>query len=164
MQSHSKRVALLGILISIGLILGYIESLFILPIKIPGIKFGFSNIITIISFYMYGPIAAILVLVSRVLLSGLLFGNGISIIYSLSGAIFSYLAMLCIYKNSKVSIVGVSIVGGVTHNIGQLLIAMLAVENINILVYLPALIIAGVIAGLFVGIISREVLKRLKGV
>jgi len=160
MQLHSKKIAVLGLLSALGLILGYIESLITIPFRIPGMKLGLSNCITVILLYIYGPLEAVVVLVVRVLLSSLMFGNGFSLLYSISGALFSFLCMRLVYKWDKLSMVGVSILGGVSHNIAQLAVAMFLVRNCDIIAYLPYLIFAGIGAGLIVGFTAVFVSKR----
>lgn len=161
MQFPVKKITLLGLFICIGLLLGYLESFIVFPIAIPGIKIGLSNVITVLSLYLFGPAFALTVLICRVLLSGLLFGSGISLLYSLSGAIVSYLGMILFKKLPYFSIYGISILGGVLHNLAQLFVAGLAVKIPYLLYYLPALLISGVLAGLIVGIISNILVKRL---
>lgn len=161
MQLHTKRMTLLASLSAIGILLGYLESFIVLPIRIPGIKLGLSNCITIIAIYLFGPVEGLIVLFVRVLLSGLLFGSLFSLIYSLSGALLSFVIMVAIYRNSRISCIGVSVVGGVSHNIAQLIAASVLLESGEIFVYLPVLIIAGVFAGFVVGIISKYLINRI---
>ena len=103
-----------------------------------------------------------LISLTRILLMGLLFGNGMSLLYSLTGGILSYIIMVTLKKKSSLSVLAVSVSGGVSHNIGQLAAAALAVSNIHIFYYLPALLIAGVVTGLLIGIVSEKILKILK--
>ena len=162
MRFPIRKIALLGIFSSIGIITGYIESLLVLPVSIPGVKIGISNCITIILLYLLGPWEALFVLMIRVVLSGALFGSLFSILYSLSGALVSYIIMRILYKCDKLSVYGVSAIGGVFHNIGQLLMAVILVSSIDILYYLPILILAGLIAGVIVGLVSAFVMKRIR--
>lgn len=162
MQSLSRRTARLGVLVTLGILFGYIESLISIPIRIPGIKIGISNIVSVVSLYLLGPIDALVVSILRVLLSGILFGSGFSILYSISGAIISFLLMLLAYKLDIFSVIGVSVIGGVAHNIGQLLIACIVVKLPAIMGYTPWLIIFGVVAGLIVGAVSNIIINRLR--
>lgn len=164
MQSPVKKITTLGLFICIGLLTGYLESFIVLPIGVPGIKIGLSNAITVVSLYFFGPVFALIVLFCRVLLSGLLFGSGISIIYSLTGALVSFGGMYLFKKISFFSVYGVSILGGVLNNIAQLAVASLIVKMPHLIYYLPVLVIAGLIAGFIVGIISVILIKRLQPV
>ena len=162
MQSRSKRIAYAGLLTTVGILFGYLENLIVIPIKIPGIKIGISNVVTVVSMYILGPSISLGVLIARVLLSALLFGSGISMLYSLSGALISFIFMYIVYRKDVFSIVGVSVIGGTTHNIAQLLVAVMMLYNGMLLYYIPALLLAGVGAGLIVGFLSKEVTKRLQ--
>lgn len=164
MRLRSSKIASLGVLTAVGLLISYVESLFIIPIKVPGVRIGLSNLITIIVMYIFGPIEAFMVLITRVLLSGILFGNGLSLAYSISGAIFSYLLMVGFKRIKAFSIVGISVIGGVAHNIAQLIVAAFIMGNINVLYYLPVLLIFGCIAGFIIGMLSDVIFKRLNRV
>ena len=161
MQLRNKHVAFLGLMVALGLLFGYIESMFVLPVRIPGIRIGFSNIITVVTLYIMGPVNAFIVSIARVILSGVLFGNGISIIYALAGAIVSYTGMFVVYKINRFSAVGVSVIGGVLHNVGQIVAAMIITESVNVIYYIPVLIIVGTLAGCLVGIVSNILINRL---
>ncbi|MEG0721981.1 MAG: Gx transporter family protein, partial [Lachnospiraceae bacterium] len=100
----------------------------------------------------------------RVVIAGFLFGNLFSIIYSLAGGICSITVMWLLKRRESFSIIGVSAVGGVFHNVGQLLIAMLVVESFSVSYYFPILMIAGIITGIIIGVVSKEMLKRLGNV
>ena len=102
--------------------------------------------------------------VVRVLLSGFLFGNYFSIIYSLAGALLSLSVMACIKRIDGFSVMGVSIAGGVFHNIGQMIVAMVVVETFSVVYYVPVLLVAGLVTGLFIGIAANEMLKRIQNI
>lgn len=161
MQLPVKKITFLGLFICIGLILGYLESLIVIPVGVPGVKLGISNIITVITLYLFGPIFSLITLFGRIFLSNLLFGSASSFIYSFSGAIVSFGGMFLLKKCSVFSVYGVSIMGGVLHNLAQLLVASLLVRVPYIFYYLPVLIIAGLAAGCFVGFVSQLLIKRL---
>lgn len=162
-NEKTKRLALMGLLTALGMIAGYIEFLIPIPIGIPGVKPGLANIVIVWALYTLTPVEALCVNLMRIILSGFLFGNLSMILYSLSGAAASFLAMLLAKKSGIFSICGVSIVGGVMHNVGQLLMAMLVLESVNLVYYGPVLLTAGVITGLLIGIVSSEVKKRVPG-
>lgn len=161
-RNIGKRVALTGILISLAMIFSYIESLLPLAITIPGVKLGVANIVVVIAMYGVGLKSAFLVNCMRVVAVGLLFTGAFGILYSMGGCVLSYIIMMALKKSGKFSIVGVSMAGGVFHNIGQIIIASLIVSSTAVFVYLPILIGSGIVTGIFIGFISREVLKRIE--
>ena len=162
-KDQTKRLALMGLLTALGLIAGYIEFLIPIPLGIPGVKPGLANIVIVWALYTLSPGEAFCVNLMRIFLSGFLFGNLSMILYSLAGAVVSFAAMLLAKKSSIFSICGVSIIGGVMHNVGQLLMAMLVLESVNLIYYGPVLLAAGVVTGLLIGIVSAEVKKRVPG-
>lgn len=161
MQLPVKRITYLGLFICIGLIIGYLESLIVIPIGIPGVKLGISNIVTVISLYLFGPVFSLITLLGRIFLSNLLFGSASSFIYSLTGAVISFCGMILLKKCSVFSVYGVSISGGVLHNLAQLCTAALIIRLPYIYYYLPILIISGIVAGWFVGFVSNLLIKSL---
>ncbi len=156
-----NKIAYLGIYITLALMFSYLELLIPIRFPIPGIKLGLANLVVVILSQQVGWREASFISVIRVIVSGFLFSNLASIVYSLAGCILSIVVMYFMDKSKKFSIVGVSIGGGVFHNLGQLIVAMLVLENISLFYYFPFLLIAGVLTGCTIGIVSREVLKRL---
>ncbi len=152
---------MLGVCMALALILSYIESLIPFYFGVPGMKLGLCNCLVVILIYRIGTKEALVLNIGRILLSGFLFGNAFSIIYSLSGGILSWLCMTLLKKTKRFSVYAVSIAGGFSHNIGQLIVAAVVVENYNIFFYAPALMIAGVVTGALIGILSAEIIKRL---
>ncbi len=161
MQNKTKRLALMGLLTALGLIIGYIEFLIPIPLGIPGVKPGFSNIVIVWALYSLGPWEALMINGMRIFLSGFLFGNFSMILYSLAGAAVSFLCMCLAKKSGLFSMTGVSMIGGVMHNMGQLLVAMAVLETVSLVYYGPVLLAAGVITGLLIGIVTGEVKKRI---
>ena len=157
----SKKTAYLGMFVTLALIASYVESLVPFYFGAPGIKLGLANLITVVLLYRADWKDAFTVSMLRILLSGFLFGNVFSILYSFAGAVLSLLIMCLLRKIEGFSILGVSISGGVTHNLGQIGAAIFLMENGNIIYYFPVLMVAGIITGLLIGIGSREVLKRV---
>ena len=157
----SRKTALCGLVLALALIAGYVESLIPVAIAIPGIKLGGANSVILILLYMVGVRESFIVNISRVVLSGFLFGSMSSILYSLSGAILSLLIMTLLKKTDRFSISGVSMAGGVAHNIGQLTIAALVLETSAVWYYLPVLIISGSLTGLLIGFLTGEIRKRI---
>lgn len=157
----NKKTAYIGMFVTLALIASYVESLVPFYFGAPGIKLGLANLITVVLLYRASWKDAAVVSVLRILLSGFLFGNVFSIVYSFAGALLSFLAMCLLKKIKGFSILGVSIAGGVFHNLGQILAAVYLMENGNIMYYFPILMVAGVVTGILIGIGSREVLKRI---
>ncbi len=150
-----------GLLIALAFVLSYLESLIPVFIAVPGVKLGLTNLVVLIAFVRLGKKDAFIINVIRILLVGFTFGNTYSLLYSLAGGILSYLAMLLLWKRKSFSLLGVSVAGGVCHNIGQILVAMTVLETGALIYYLPILMISGTIAGILVGILCKEVIKRL---
>ncbi len=157
-----SRVAYFGVFTALALIFSYVETLIPINFGVWGMKLGLANLIIVIALYKMGTGEAFLLSVVRVLLSGFLFGNYFSIIYSLAGAILSLSVMAGLKRAGGFSVIGVSISGGVFHNIGQLIVAMLVVETFSVIYYVPVLLAAGLVTGLLIGIAASEMLKRLK--
>lgn len=157
----TRKIAQLGLLTALALIAGYIELLIPLPIGIPGIKLGLANLVIVWALYSLSPAEVLLINGMRIFLSGFLFGNLSMILYSFSGAVLSFCCMYAAKRSNVFSIVGVSIVGGVAHNAGQLLVAMLVLETESLIYYGPVLLAAGVITGLLIGVITGEIKKRV---
>ncbi len=158
-----RKTAYLGLFAAVAIIFGYVESLVPVFTGIPGIKLGLANLAVLFILDRYSFKEAALVSVVRILVIGFMFGNLFSILFSLAGAGLSLLVMVLLKKNGGFSVAGVSIAGGVTHNIGQILIAVCVVENVNLFYYLPVLLIAGLLTGLLIGILSGEIMKRIPG-
>lgn len=154
-KTPAKTVALCGVLTALALGFGYVEFLIPFAIPIPGAKLGLANLVTLTGLYFLTPLQTLAILIARILLSGFMFGSFSSIIYSLAGGLLSFFVMLIIKKTELLSVTGISIVGGVFHNIGQLLIACLILQNPAPVIYLPYLIIIGTVAGALMGILSR---------
>ncbi|MEI3218357.1 MAG: Gx transporter family protein [Lachnoclostridium sp.] len=156
-----SKVAYFGVFTALALIFSYVETLIPFQIGIPGVKLGLANLIIVIALYKMNLKETYLLSVTRIILSGFIFGNLFSIIYSLSGGLLSLSVMAFLKKQGGFSVMGISIAGGVMHNVGQLLVAMVIVETFSIIYYIPVLLIAGVITGLVIGVAANEMLKRL---
>lgn len=156
-----NKVAYMGLFLALALVCSYVESLIPFYFGVPGVKLGVTNIVIILMLYCIGAKEAILVSVMRVLLAGFMFGNVFSIIYSLAGGLLSFAVMYLLKRTKKFKIISISVVGGVSHNIGQLLVAAFVVENYHIFYYGTVLIIAGCVTGMLIGVISTEIILRL---
>lgn len=159
-----NRAAYFGVFTALALIFSYVESLIPIHFGVPGIKLGLANLLIVIFLYKRNAKEALLLSVIRIVLSGFLFANLFSILYSLAGGILSLAVMAYLKKRGTFSVVGISIAGGVAHNLGQLVVAMLVVETYRVGYYFPVLLIAGVLTGMLIGIVAAEILKRLKNV
>lgn len=159
-----SKAAYFGVFTALALIFSYVETLIPIHFGIPGIKLGLANLLIVIFLYKRNAKEALLLSVMRIILSGFMFANLFSILYSLSGGVLSLVVMAFLKKKEIFSVIGVSIAGGITHNLGQLIVAMLVVETYRVGYYFPVLLLAGVITGMLIGIVANEVLKRLAGV
>ncbi len=178
-----RRTAELGLMLALALILSYVEALIPFSFGIPGIKLGLPNLIVLLLLYddmisddidareqaggrclkvfTRAEREALLVNGLRVILSGFLFSNLYAILYALAGAVFSFAAMYVGRRMKCFSMVGVSVLGGVFHNIGQLLVAMAVVETTAVAYYVPFLLVAGTVTGALLGVVGRELLPYL---
>ena len=147
--------------ISFAMVLSYLESRVPTFVAIPGIKVGLANIAVIFALYKFGAKQAVTVSLIRVLLISLHFGKGIGFFYGLAGAVLSLTVMFLLKRFSPLSTIGVSVAGGVAHNVGQVGIAAIIVQNGRIFYYLPYLFISGILAGIVVGILAGILTKRL---
>ncbi len=157
-----KKLTALSVSVALAMILSFIESQIPPLVAVPGVKIGLSNIVTVFLLYTYGAREAGGVSLVRVVLSSLLFGQAVSLIYSLSGAALSFAVMLAAKRLGFFSAVGVSVLGGVFHNVGQIIAACLLMENAAISVYLPPLVVSGVLAGIAVGVLAGILTLKLK--
>lgn len=158
----TKYVATYGLLIALAFLLSYLESIIPIPIPIPGIKLGLANLVVVAGLYMMGPKDAFILSIIRVVLVGFTFGNLSTMLFSLSGGILSCLLMIAFHKVKFLSMTGVSIIGGIAHNIGQILVAAWLVQNALLMAYLPFLLISGALTGTVIGMISSMIVERVK--
>ncbi|MDO5154647.1 MAG: Gx transporter family protein [Eubacteriales bacterium] len=153
----AKKVAEMGVFVALAMIFSYVEVLIPFHFGIPGVKLGIANLVIVVGLYLFPAKEVFGISVVRILLMGLLFGNGVSILYSLVGGILSFFVMLFCKKVSVFSVIGVSVAGGVFHNIGQILAAMVVLWNVRIVSYLPVLLVAGVVTGALNGYLSKKI-------
>ena len=160
MRNKAKNVAFLGLCTALALILAYVELLLqpLFP-TIPGIKMGLPNIIIIFLLYRRGAYPAVWVSFLRIILVSMLFGNVMALLYSLAGGALSLIVMIVLKKLNLMSAVGVSVAGGVCHNIGQILMAMLLLETAELGYYLVVLTVTGTVAGVLVGLCGSLLIK-----
>ncbi len=156
-----SKAAYFGVFTALALIFSYVELLIPIQFGVPGMKLGLANLVIVIFLYKRNAKEAMLLSIVRILLAGFMFSNLFSILYSLAGGILSLIVMTVLKKTETFSVIGVSIAGGVAHNMGQLVIAMLVVETYRVGYYFPVLLITGMVTGMLIGVISNEVLKRM---
>lgn len=160
----TRRAAYCAMLTALAMIFGYVEALIPFDIGIPGVKLGLANIVIVLALYILPACQALAIQLMRIVLVSFLFGNLSMIVYSLAGGMLSFLVMWLLKRGNGFSITGVSIAGGVSHNIGQLAVAVLVVQNLKIAFYFPALMVAGLVTGCLIGMLSdriRRVLGRM---
>ena len=161
-MKKGTTVARFGLLLALALVLSYLESLVPLSFSVPGVKLGLPNLVIIFALYCMGKREAILISLLRVLLASILFGNVLSMLYSAAGALVSFLAMWGLKSSGKFSCTGVSVAGAVAHNCGQIFTAVLLLETSRLVWYLPVLCVSGVVAGVCIGLLSAQLIKRIK--
>lgn len=158
----SKIVARIGMCVSLAMIFSYIEVLIPFHFGIPGVKPGVANIVIVTGLFLLEVREVCLISFVRILLMGLLFGNGVSLLYSLAGGFLSLAGMFLLKRTQKFSVMGVSVAGGVLHNVGQIMMAAILMENGSILYYLPVLLAAGAVTGMLIGGLSGAVITAAK--
>lgn len=165
MTNRTKKVAYLGLMAAVALILSYVEALFP-PIyaAVPGIKVGLPNIVIIFMLYRFGLKEAAAVSLVRLAAVALLFGSVMTLAYSLAGAVLSLTLMALCKRFNIFTTVGVSVVGGVSHNLGQIIVAMIVMETAQIGYYMVILAITGTLAGVFIGLAGSLLLKYMENV
>lgn len=157
----TKKLTVMALLISLAMVLSYLESQIPSFVAIPGVKVGLANIIVVFALYKLGVKEAVAISLLRVGLVSLLFGSGASFLYSLAGAALSLGGMLLLKRIPAFSYVAVSVLGGVLHNVGQIGMACLLLETNVIVYYLPFLILSGTIAGVAVGVLAAVLIRRI---
>ena len=154
---NTRKITKLAAFISVAVILGYVESLF--PPVAAGVKLGIANTVIIAALYIHGGKDAYIVSVLKVVLCMALFGSMTSFIYSLSGAVLSLSAMIIAKRSKNFSIISVSGLGGLCHNIAQFVCAYIIIGK-GVLFYLPVLCLSGILCGVLTGIAAQLIIKR----
>lgn len=149
-------------MVALAFVFSYLESLLPVFVGIPGVKLGVANGVTLVVLYLLRPRDALAISCLRILLAGFTFGSPASMLYSLAGGLLSFLVMWLCYRSERFSVVGVSMAGGVAHNVGQLLLAMVALQTRQVVWYAPVLLISGLITGALIGLLTRLLLPRLR--
>lgn len=151
-----KSIAHCAMLTALAMIFGYVEALIPFHFGLPGIKLGLANLVIVLALYRFPAGQVFAIQVMRIVLVSFLFGNMSMMIYSLAGGILSLLTMLFLKKTNWFSVIGVSIAGGVSHNLGQLAVALLVVQNLKITFYVPVLLTAGLVTGCLIGMLTHR--------
>lgn len=157
-----QKTAQMGMFLAAALICSYVETLIPINFGIPGIKLGLTNIVVLLMLYLVGAKEAFCVSMLRILLSGFMFGNAFSIVYSFAGGVLSFFVMLCAMRLVKLHVLSVSVLGGIFHNIGQMIFAAILVNNIHIMYYVPVLLVSGAVTGFLIGILANEIIPRIE--
>ncbi len=158
----TKKVAFIGLSIALAMILSFVESQIPALVAIPGVKVGLPNLVMVFLLYKVGWKETVSVSIIRILLISMLFGNVQTLAFSIAGAVLSLTGMILLKKTDWFSCVAVSVVGGILHNVGQIIAACFWTETAQIAYYLPVLFISGTIAGTLIGIVSGLLVKRLE--
>ena len=158
----SKKTAVYGMLTALAFLLSYVETLIPFSFAIPGIKLGLANLVVLTALYCLGSRGAFAVSMVRIVLAGLTFSSLSVMLYSMAGGLLSFLCMVLARRFRFFGITGVSVLGGVAHNLGQLLMAALVVQTGSLLYYFPALLAAGTAAGALIGLLGGWVTERLE--
>jgi len=157
----TNKIARISMLLAISVVLGLIESYIPIFNVIPGVKLGLANIVIVYAIYKYSFKDALYISILRVFLVGLLRSGlfSITFFFSLSGALLSLIFMYLFKKYTKLSVIGVSIIGAISHSIGQIIIAVIFLSNINIIYYFPILLLSSIITGIIVGMLSKKIIE-----
>lgn len=159
-EMSTKKLTALALLTTTAMILSYVESL--LPsVGVPGVKLGLANIAVIFALFRLGGKSALAVSLVRVFMVTMLFGSMSALLYSLAGAALSLVVMALLRRTDRFSTVGVSVAGGVAHNAGQILMAMLLLGTARLAYYYPVLVISGVAGGIFTGLAAALLIRRV---
>ena len=165
MKKHKTliKIAYLGMFLAFAMIIAFVETLLPFFPYAPGVKLGLANCFIVLVLYLYGPGEAAIVNISRVILCSLLFSGLYALMYSMAGAVLSLLVMTLFYRRRKTfSPIGIGMLGGMFHNIGQIAVAFFVTHTVGLLGYLPVLIASGLITGALVGLFAKLMLPRME--
>ena len=160
-MKQTKRLALYGMLAALALVLSYIEAMVPAFFAVPGMKLGLSNIITLFALFSFGWKDALAIVVIRILLGNLASGQVMARLYSLGGGLLSFAGMALLRRiltAKQVWVAGVA--GGLLHNLGQMAVALAVTRTPGLLIWLPVLLLCGLVTGLFTGLCAQLLLRR----
>lgn len=160
----TRKVAYLGLLIALAFVFSYVEFLIPLNLGVPGAKLGLANLVIIVALYTLNERDAFLLSMLRIILVGFTFGSMSSMLYSFAGGIMSFMAMAIAKRTKRLSLTGVSVLGGVFHNIGQILMAIWVLRTESLIYYLPVLLLVGSLSGVAIGVLGAMVTRRIQKV
>ena len=160
-KMSTRRITTYGILIALALILSYVEAQIPAFVAIPGMKLGLTNIVVLTALYSLDSKSAMFINIVRIVIVAILFGNAMSFAFSIAGGMLSTIVMICLKRTNRFKIIGVSAMGGISHNVGQILTAMALLGTRAIAWYLPVLWVSGIFSGIVIGIIGGLVCDRL---
>lgn len=158
----TRKIAYSAMLVALAMIFSYVETLIPFSFGVPGIKLGLANLIVVIGLFFLEPLQVLGILIARIVLVAFMFGNMSSLVYSLVGGIFSFCVMLLLKRCKGFSMIGISMAGGVSHNVGQLVVAACVVENRHVFYYMPILLVVGLLTGMLIGIIAQRIIPYLR--
>lgn len=161
---YIRQITTMGMLVALAMVLGFVETLIPINLGIPGMKLGLANIVVVIALFLFDIKTAVVVSILRIILIAMTFGNMSMMFYSIAGASLSLLSMIAISKIKSFSLISISIVGGIMHNVGQIICAAFVVRTNGVFTYLPVLMIAGLVSGALIGIVAGLILVRLANV
>lgn len=160
-RTTAKKVALYGMLIALAFVFSYVEAMIPMPVPVPGVKLGLANLVNMVGLYTIGAAGTAAVSLLRIVLVGFTFSNTSAMLYSLAGGILSLAVMILAKKTDWFGQVGVSILGGIFHNVGQLAVAVAVTRTPGLVAYFPMLLAAGVITGGVIGLLGGLVVERI---
>ena len=158
----AKKTAVGGMLVALAFVFSYIETLIPVNLGIPGAKLGLANLVVMVALYTLGAKEAFALSMVRILLTGFTFSSAAAMLYSFAGGILSYIVMVLAKKTGRLSVTGVSVLGGIFHNVGQILVAMWVLDTATLIYYLPVLAVTGIVSGAVIGLLGMMVIRRLQ--
>ena len=159
---ETKKIARMGMLVAVAFVLSWLEAMLPLQVGIPGVKLGLSNIVVMLCLYSCSVKESLGIALLRIVLVGFTFGSLSTMLYSMAGGMLSFVIMVLLKRTDKFSVYGVSVAGGVCHNIGQILVALAVLHTSKLIYYLPVLMLSGCVAGVLIGFVAGALIKRLE--
>lgn len=160
-KNTKQKVAIRGVLVALAMVLSFIESMIPPVVAVPGVKLGLTNLVVLMALYRLGERDAIIINAIRIVLVSITFGNMATFLYSIAGGAFSAIVMILLKRINRFSMIMVSVTGGVSHNVGQICVAMILLRSKALVYYLPMLWMSGIVAGVIVGFLCAKVVERL---